>query len=180
MSNEVAAKRYASALFQIALEKNSLQGFEEDLRVVKQVFRENPSLSAMLNHPKIQPAEKKNLIKTGFAAVEPSILNTLFLLIDRHRADVISHMADEFTRLSNQRSGTEDGIVYSVRILSKEELDELSKAFAAKIGKVSLRLENVIDQNLIGGVKIRIGNRIYDGSISGKLERIERTLVKRT
>lgn len=180
MSNEIVAKRYASALFQIALEKESLQAFEEDLKVVKQVFEENPKLAAMLNHPKISVNEKKSLVQSGFALLNPAVLNTLSLLIDRNRVDVINEMADEFTRLSNEKSGTEDGIVYSVRILSNEELNELSAAFAKKIGKKALRLENVIDQSLVGGVKIRIGNRIYDGSISGKLERIERTLVKRT
>ncbi|MFY4775241.1 F0F1 ATP synthase subunit delta [Metabacillus sp. RGM 3146] len=181
MSNEIVAKRYASALFQIALEQESLQAFEEDLKVVKQVFRSNPKLIAMLNHPKISVNEKKSLVQSGFASLlNPAVLNTLSLLVDRNRIDVINEMADEFTRLSNEKSGTEDGIVYSVRILSNEELNELSVAFAKKIGKKALRLENVIDQSLVGGVKIRMGNRIYDGSISGKLERIERTLVKRT
>jgi F-type H+-transporting ATPase subunit delta len=90
---------------------------------------------------------------------------------------VIPELADHFVKLANDERGTEDAIVYSVRLLDQDELTALSDTFAKKIGKTSLRLRNVIDQNLIGGVKLRIGNRIYDGSISGKLERIERQLV---
>ncbi|MBD1383473.1 F0F1 ATP synthase subunit delta [Metabacillus arenae] len=177
MSREVVGKRYALALFQIAKEKQSLDQFEEDLLVVKEVFGQNRDFLEVLIHPKVTLEQKKFIVREAFSKLSPQILYTLLLLVERHRISVIADLADHFVQLSNEARGTEDATVYSVRPLKDEELSALSAVFAAKIGKRSLRLQNEIDKNLIGGVKLRIGNRIYDGSVSGKLERIERQLV---
>jgi F-type H+-transporting ATPase subunit delta len=67
--------------------------------------------------------------------------------------------------------------VYSTRPLTEAEQQALSATFAAKVGKQSLRIENIVDTNLLGGIKLRIGNRIFDGSLRGKLERLERQLL---
>jgi len=180
MTGGVVAKRYALALFQIAKEKQSIDQFEEELRVVKQVFVDNSELLQVLSHPKVSLDNKKALIKEAFSSLTTEILNTLFLLVERHRIEIVTELADRFVELANEEQGTQDAKVYSVRPLKDEELKALSDVFAKKIGKQSLRLENIIDKSLIGGIKIRIGNRIYDGSVSGKLERIERQLVAKS
>lgn len=151
--------------------------FEDDLMTVKEVFTQNPTLMVLLQHPKMDMQKKKELVKEGFGSLSSQVLNTVYLLVDRHRTDIIPAVADEFAVLANQVRGTEDAIVYSVRLLNETELNELSAAFAKRIGKTSLRLKNVIDQTLIGGIKLKIGNRIFDGSVSGKLARIEKQLV---
>lgn len=86
-------------------------------------------------------------------------------------------MIDEYKTLSNDALNVADAKVYSVRPLSAEEQATLSAVFAAKVGKASLNISNIVDSSLIGGVKIRIGNRIFDGSVSGKLERLGRQLT---
>ncbi|MGD6816542.1 F0F1 ATP synthase subunit delta [Metabacillus sp. 84] len=177
MSNPAVSKRYASALFEIAKETKMLDQFEDDLMTVKEVFRQNPKLMALLQHPKMDLRKKKDLIKEGFSSLTSQVLNTFCILVERHRTDSIPEIADEFAKLANDARGTENAIVYSVRLLSEQELSELSASFAGRIGKTALKLHNVIDQTLIGGVKLRIGNRIYDGSVSGKLARIEKQLV---
>ncbi|WP_273130223.1 F0F1 ATP synthase subunit delta [Bacillus weihaiensis] len=177
MSKGIVAKRYAVALFQLAKEKNSVDQIESELLVVKEVFTSNKELAEVLNHPKIKNETKKSLIKEAFTGLSEAVVNTLLLLVDRHRSDVVSGMVEHFVEKANESRGTEDAIVYSVRHLSETELSSISASFAKKIGKHSLRLQNIVDPSLIGGVKLRIGNRIYDGSVSGKLERIERQLV---
>jgi F-type H+-transporting ATPase subunit delta len=172
------AKRYASALFQIAKEKNELPQFEEELRTVKQVFTDNPQLLKILEHPKIPLENKKSLVKDAFSSVRPEIANTILLLIDRHRIRLISELVDSFVELSNEEQQTAGAVVYSVRPLKEEEKHALSEIFAQKVGKKSLQITNIIDQSLIGGLKLRIGNRIFDGSISSKLERIGRQIAK--
>ncbi|AZB40901.1 F0F1 ATP synthase subunit delta [Bacillus sp. FJAT-42376] len=177
MSKTVVSKRYASALFEIAKETKMLDQFEDDLKTVKEVFKQNPKLMVLLQHPKLDMTKKKELVKEGFGTLTAPVLNTFYLLVERHRTESIPEVADEFAKLANEARGTEEAVVYSVRLLSETELSELSAAFAKKIGKTSLRLKNVIDQTLIGGVKLKIGNRIFDGSVSGKLARIEKQLV---
>jgi F-type H+-transporting ATPase subunit delta len=177
MSNTMVAKRYASALFQIANEQQILGQVEEDLRVVKEVLEYNPDLKAVLKSSKLTIDKKKEIVKNAFASVNVYVLNTVLILIDRHREDQIAEVTDQFLELANEAMGIAEAEVYSARELTDAERDALSATFAAKIGKKSLRIENIVDSNLLGGIRLRIGNRIYDGSLRGKLDRLERNLL---
>jgi F-type H+-transporting ATPase subunit delta len=177
MSNSTVAKRYASALFQIAKEQDMLGSIEEELRVVKEVFEYNSELKALLKSSRVPNAKKKEIIRTAFGSVSAYVLNTLMILVDRHRVNEITEVVNQFIELSNDEQGIAEADVYSVRPLSDAEREALSATFAAKVGKKSLRIENFVDSNLLGGVKLRIGNRIYDGTLSGKLVRLERKLL---
>jgi F-type H+-transporting ATPase subunit delta len=177
MSNSIVAKRYALALLNIAKEKDSLGVIQEELRVVKEVVQYNPELKAILNSSKLSIAKKKEIIKNAFTSVNVNVLNTLLILIDRHREDQIVNLANEFLELANEEMGIAEAEVYSTRALTDAEREAISTVFAAKIGKKSLKIENIVDSNLLGGVRLRIGNRIYDGSLRGKLDRLERKLL---
>ena len=177
MSNTMVAKRYASALFQIANEHQILGQVEEDLRVVKEVLEYNSDLKAVLKSSKLTIDKKKEIVKNAFASVNMYVLNTVLLLIDRHREDQIVEVTDQFLELANEAMGIAEAEVYSARELTDAEREALSATFAAKIGKKSLRIENIVDSNLLGGIRLRIGNRIYDGSLRGKLDRLERKLL---
>lgn len=177
MSNSTVAKRYALALFQLSKENNLLDQMEEELRVVKQVINNSSDLTSVLKSPKVSIEKKKEIIKDSFSKVNPFVLNTLMILIDRHREDQIAEVSDRFVELANEERGIADAKVYTIRPLTNEERDALSVSFAAKVGKKSLRIENIIDSELLGGIKLRIGNRIFDGSLRGKLDRLERKLL---
>lgn len=177
MSSSAVAKRYALALFQLAKEHRLLDQMEQELRVVKEVIIQNNELKAVLKSPKLPNEKKKEILKEAFSSANTYVLNTLMILIDRHREDYIADMADHFIELVNDEKGIAEAKVYSVRPLTEAESEALSSVFAAKVGKQSLRIENIIDSNLLGGIKLRIGNRIFDGSLRGKLERLERQLL---
>jgi F-type H+-transporting ATPase subunit delta len=177
MSDSLVARRYALALFQLAKEHQLLEQMEEEIRVVKAVFANNPDINAVLKSPKLSNEKKKEILKEAFAAASTQVQNTLMILIDAHREDEILEMAEGFIELANEERGVADAKVYSVRPLSDAERDALSASFAQKVGKKSLRIENIVDSNLLGGIKLRIGNRIFDGSLRGKLDRLERKLL---
>ena len=177
MSNEAVAKRYALALFQLATEQNQLDSVEEELRVVKEIFIGNPGFNQLLKSPKLPLAQKKAILKETFQDASPFVLNTLMILTDRHRDEYIVAVADSFIELANDARGVAEATVYSIRPLSEDEKMAISAAFAPKVGKQTLIIENILDTNLLGGVKVRIGNRIFDGSLRGKLDRLERELV---
>jgi F-type H+-transporting ATPase subunit delta len=173
----MVAKRYALALFQIAKETQALGVIEEELRVVKEVVQYNPELKNILNSSKLSIEAKKEIIKSSFATVNVNVLNTMLILIDRHREDQIVDVANEFLELANDEMGIAEAKVYSTRELTDAEREAISSVFAAKVGKKSLKIENIVDSNLLGGIRLRIGNRIYDGSLRGKLDRLERKLL---
>lgn len=177
MSDTSVAKRYAVALFQIAKEQNLLDTTEEEVRVIKEVFTGNNELLAFLQHPKVTSEAKKKFIGDAFENLSTQVKNTLLLMVERHRTDVISQMAVDFIELFNDERSVAEAQVYSVRPLTDPEREAVSSAFAAKVGKKTLKLENIVDHSVLGGIKLRIGNRIFDGSVSGKLERLERELL---
>ncbi|MCH4826867.1 F0F1 ATP synthase subunit delta [Planococcus halocryophilus] len=171
------AERYALALFQVAQKHESSLDIEHDLREVKKVFEMTPELYNLIVSPKLSADKRTNLINEVFTRANPFVVNTLQLMAERKRLNEVKSMVDEFVALSNNAQGIEDAEVYSTRPLTEEERSSISSVFAKKIGKQSLRIENVIDPSLLGGLRIQIGNRIYDSSVSTKLARLKRQLI---
>ncbi|WP_099159402.1 F0F1 ATP synthase subunit delta [Virgibacillus ndiopensis] len=175
----VVAKRYAEALFQLGNEKATLETIVEELRVVKDVFQDNQKLYTVLEHPRVNNEKKKQFLQEVFQGLSNDIINTLKILVERHRIESLPSIIDHLIQMVNDANGTADALVYSVRELSDAEKAELESTFAKRFNKTAIKLENVVDPSIIGGVKIRMGNTIYDGSISGKLKRIERNIVNK-
>lgn len=177
MSDITVAKRYAVALFQIAKEQNLINQLEEELRIVNEVFTNDNELLSFLAHPKMTKDAKSALIAKAFASLSSSVQNTVMLMVERHRTDEVTAMAQEFIELANEENSVADATVYTVRPLTESEMEAVSSSFAAKIGKRNLRITNITDTNILGGIKLQIGNRIYDGTISGKLGRLSKQLL---
>lgn len=177
MSKDAVAKRYATALFELTKEQNQLEQVEIELRAIKKAMKENPELISLLKSPKFSAEKKKGIINEIFSSATTLVVNTIMLLSDRHRVNEITDVVDEYIELANVNRGIAEATVYSTRPLTANESAAISSAFAQKVGRVSLNIENIIDTNLLGGVKVRIGNKIFDGSLRGKLDRLERNLI---
>ncbi|WP_170008351.1 F0F1 ATP synthase subunit delta [Bacillus fonticola] len=173
----VVAKRYALALFELVKAQGQLDEVEAELREIRQAIRTTPELVTVLQSPKLSSEKKKELVKGAFAGAAPYVLNMLQLLVERHRETEIATVAEQFIALANEEKGIAEAVVTSARPLTAEEKASLSDVFAAKVGKQTLRITNEVDSELLGGVRIKIGNRIYDGSLRGKLNRLERELA---
>ncbi|WP_050183357.1 F0F1 ATP synthase subunit delta [Domibacillus robiginosus] len=177
MSKSGAAKRYAIALFELAKEHNQVAKFDQELRVIQQVLAENNQLYKALEAPGISLADKHAMINTLSAGASAMITNTLKLLVERRRTNEIAAVCDEFIKLSNEERGVADALVYSARPLTEEEQTNVSHTFARKVGKQTLNIESIVDSNLLGGLKVQIGNRIFDGTLRGKLDRLQKQLT---
>jgi F-type H+-transporting ATPase subunit delta len=177
MSQDIVANRYAVALFQLAKEKHLIETFEEELRSVKDVFQTSKELHMFLNQPNISNGKKKEVLAKSFSSLSQPVLNTLFLLIDNHRESIVSDIVDAYFVLANEERNVADATVYSVRALTEDEKAGIAEVFAKKTEKDAIRIKNIVDPELLGGIKVRIGNRIYDGSLQGKITRIQRELL---
>lgn len=177
MSESITANRYAEALFQIANEKNILDQLNEDLNIVKEVVEHDDQLNTFLKHPGVGNEKKKQLIDESFKSLGVEVVNTLKLLVERRRTEVVSSMVDHFNQMFNDARGIAVATVHSVRPLSKVEQEALEVSFAKRLNKTAVKFEQVIDPTVIGGLKIMVGNRVYDGSVAGKLKRIERRIA---
>ena len=177
MSVALAGEKYALALFQIAREKNELERIENELRTIKEIMDSNGDILAFLQSPNIPKEQKKEILKQAFSECSIYIQNTLFLMVDRNRIPSIPLMIDSFIELSYEFKGRARAIVESVRPLTEEEKLAISDVFSEKVKKTALEIENIINTDLLGGIKIQIGNRIFDGSLQGRLESLKRQLV---
>lgn len=177
MSEAIAARRYAGALFQIGTEKGTLEELEKELRIVREVFQENEQFYTFLKHPRIKSAKKRQILNEVFQGLQPNVVHTIALLVERGRIEITTSMIDHFIQMVNDAKGNAEVTVYSVRELSSAEKAQLEKSFSKRFDMKSVELKNEIDSTLIGGLKIRVGNTIYDGSVKGKLHRIERDIA---
>ncbi|MGL4819952.1 MAG: F0F1 ATP synthase subunit delta [Bacilli bacterium] len=176
MITSTIANRYAAALFEIGKSNHQLPQMKEDLKLIGTVFTTNPELLGFLEHPKVTKENKKASISEAFSSVLPAIKNTLCIAIDRNRQEIIPELASAFEALLHKENNEAEAIVYSVRPLSENEKQAVAETFAKRAGVNRLYIQNVIDDSLLGGIRVRIGNTVYDGSLSSKIQNMAREL----
>lgn len=177
MSQSIAANRYAKALYELAKEKNVVAETVADLREVRIVFTESKDLFNLLVAPNLTTEKKFELIDSIFSSVQPIIVDALKVILVNNRIDETVSVIDSFIRIANDESGVEDAIVYSTEALTEDQLERISTTFAKQVDKDSLNITNEIDSSLIGGIKLIIGNRIYDNTIVSKVNGLRRALL---
>jgi len=177
MSNSAVAKRYAQALFELAQQKNILAEVGADLNELTKIVKESPDLLTLLNAPKFSIGRKKQMVAEIFAGATPEVLRTVQLLVEKKRVNEVKLIANAYAELAAKAQGTADATVFSTRALSAEESANISTTFAKLVGKQSLNITNEIDPSLLGGIRVQIGNHIYDSSVANKLEHLKRELI---
>jgi F-type H+-transporting ATPase subunit delta len=172
----IVAKRYAKALFELAKEQNKIAQVEDELKLIVTVLKENSDFHKLIKHPSIGADSKTALVKNIFESQLSEItLNTLLLLLDKGREDLLEPLLGYFVTIASEALGQAQATVYTPAALSESELGHIAVTFSKLTGK-QIRVESVLDKSLLGGIKVRIGDRLYDGSLSGKLERLKNTL----
>lgn len=176
MSDVVVANRYADALFQIANEQGKTEQLAKEFNVLEEIFQDNIQLNEFLMHPRVTNDKKKQFLDEVFKDFSADVKNTLKILVERHRIEVIPSIIEHYLEQVNDAKGIVEATVYSARELSDAERERIEKTFAKRLDKQTVKLENIVDPSVLGGVKVRVGNSIYDGTISGKLQRLERNI----
>ncbi|HJV46089.1 MAG TPA: F0F1 ATP synthase subunit delta [Bacillota bacterium] len=170
------AKRYARALFEVAQEMKSIDLIEQELKVLVEALNTNADLEQILSHPQISVENKKQMMDAllGEAATVQT-KNFIHLLIQRHRESQLGEIVEAYIELANQARGYADAVVTTAKALTEDELNKLAAGFGNMLKK-TLRVQSVVDPSILGGVVVRIGDRLYDGSIAGKLQRFQQNL----
>lgn len=177
MSKDIeVASRYANALLSVAKENDALDTYAAQLTEIKKAFTAQPDFIKLLDNPTFTIEQKKSLVDSVIAGLDEKLKNFISLLIDRAREDYLLAIIDVYQQYVNDIHGVADAEVYSVIPLSEKEQETLSNAFAKKMNKNKLNIHNHIDPSLLGGVKMVIGNRIYDDTIKTKLKDMERQI----
>lgn len=161
--------RYAEALYQIADRDGVVDAIEQELQAVDAIIRENRDLQKILYHPRITSEEKKSLLSDLLTdQVSALTIEFLKILVDRQREQYLSDIVACYINLANQARNMTEARVTSAVELTKDEKKKLADVLKKLTGK-KVETSYTVDPSLIGGVVVRIGDRVIDGSIRTRL-----------
>ncbi len=181
MLKKSIAMGYAQALFEVADENGVADDVEKDLEGIKELLRTNKKFRDILYHPSIIKDAKKDIInKTiGPRCSNKWVRNLLFLLIEKRRERILDSLADMFKEVAGRVRGVTHIKVQSAFPLTDSRLGRL-KENLEKLAKKEVELETEINKDIIGGMVIRMGNKIIDGSVINHLKNLKKNLSKIT
>lgn len=170
---ELVAKRYSNALFEIALEGKTLDKTGEELSFITDALKEHADLFKALRSPLIKPVEKKEMMKSIFQEqLSKEIMNFVYVLIDKNRSGALMEIGTEYHNLLAGYNNTIEAVATTAVSMTKGQITELTEKLTKTSGK-TVTLTNEVDPSIIGGVFIQIGDKIIDGTLKRRLTEIE-------
>jgi F-type H+-transporting ATPase subunit delta len=171
-----AARRYAEAAFQVAQRDGTVDAWRRELEDAATVVAV-PAIGHTLANPSVALDTRSASVEAtlGKIASRP-VLNLIQLMLRRGRIEDLPHVAAEFRRLDNAQKGITIATATSAAPLSGDELKALTQRLEAFTGG-QIELDVHVDPSLLGGLVVQVGDRLIDGSVRGRLERLRNQLV---
>ena len=170
-------RRYATALFNAASKAGVVDSVESDLGLVSFTTETSPALMEAIRSPLVPASKKHDVLNAIFGdKVHQITLSYLMLLVDKRREDAIPLTEEEYVLLANEARGIITAEVVSAVKLSEDEENRINAKIALMTGK-SVQLEKHVDPGIIGGIMVRIGDTVHDGSIKGQLKALRDRLL---
>ena len=176
MAESVVSLTYGTALYEAAKDLGREEEFLTEIKQLAMLTEAYREFAEFLNSPAIMPKEKKeavrNIMQDGFAQ---EMINFVYVLIDKGRTAEIKKIAKQYVRLYDEERGIAEGKIFSVVKLTPDQVQKF-EAEMSRLLRKNIKLENRIDQSLIGGIKIQVDGKMIDQSYKGDLERLRKKL----
>lgn len=173
---DTSARRYAEAAFQTGRADRSLDAWERDMATLGATLRHG-ELRALLQHPAIPFAEKERVLRRVLGrSVAPAAINLVLLMVRRGRPGAIDRMIDRFAELLRRERGIVLAEVRTALPLDDGQRAEIVARLRELTGE-QIEMDETVDPDLIGGIAVRIGDRLYDASVRSRLERLRARLT---
>jgi F-type H+-transporting ATPase subunit delta len=170
-----AARRYAEAAFEIALRDGTVEAWRRELDAAAAILGD-PTVLRALENPAISLDTRRTLTAPVEQVVSKPVFNLILLMVRRGRIEALSRVAAEFRRLDDLRNHVSTAIATSATPLEPAEVSALTGRLEQMTGgRVELDLR--VDPSLLGGLAVQVGDRLIDGSVRGRLERLRNQLV---
>lgn len=176
---KLVSKTYGEALFELAKEQNTLDAVQEEAVAILEIFEQNEELVKLLNHPKISKEEKIAVIENIFKGrASDEMVGFLVLIVEKGRYNEICQIFTYF--LEQVKEFKRIGVAYvtSATPLTAEQQKKIEEKLLATTQYIQFEMHFDVDKSLIGGMVIRIGDRVVDSSIRTKLNQMTQTLSK--
>ncbi len=175
MVSTTVTTRYAKALFDLFDDVKAVQAALGDLELWAELLRDNPEFRGIMLHPEI--GEDRKLELAARVRVCSEVRDFINLLITKKRVDILDDVLIDFEELLNEAQNAVAAEVISAVPLDERLFDEFELQVARLTGK-NVRLENVVDPSVVGGVRLVIGDRVIDSTLATKLGEVRRELAR--
>lgn len=173
---ETAARRYAEAAFELGLADESLDAWARDLAKLSEALAD-PQVEGIVQHPAVAFAQKQELLRRLVGGdVSKEALSLVLLMIRRGRPKQVPRMVERFGELVRAARGIVRAEVRTALPLDADEREAIAQRLRTMTGD-SVEISELVDPSLIGGIAVRIGDRLYDASVRSRLERLRARLT---
>jgi F-type H+-transporting ATPase subunit delta len=170
------ARRYAEAAFDVARRGGSLDDWEEQLAAVAAILTD-PALNRAFTSPVLPRERKEEMVLGAFPEMETRVRNFLALLVRQDRLNLLPEILITFRALLNEHRGIQVVEVTTSEPLDPSERDQVAARLAQHLGH-QVVIETRVDPGIIGGLIARVGDRVLDGSVRGRLDRMRAALAQ--
>lgn len=176
---EAVTRRYGHALYQLAKSEDKVDLILEELRDVSNILNTNEEIKEFLRHPGIGDLEKKKVLKNIFKGkVDPDIDKLISILIDHDRLEQIRTVYYDYKYLVYKGKGIKIAYVTTAVEMTEEEIEMLKSRLCKKYCK-GMEIQNIVDPEILGGVYLRVGDKVIDGTVRGKLQDMRKKLLSK-
>jgi F-type H+-transporting ATPase subunit delta len=177
MKADPIVSAYAEALFRLASAEEITDRVEDELHELERLYKENAEMKEFINNPRIKAEGKKDaLVELLGDKLSRVTLNHMHLIIDQERGRMLPHIAEEFYRLAAETRAKVTGEVVTAVPISDEMRQRLSEQLG-KLTKKEVFLRARVDESVIGGAIVRVGDKVLDGSVRTKLNQMKKQMV---
>ncbi|MGB0958939.1 MAG: F0F1 ATP synthase subunit delta [Halocynthiibacter sp.] len=171
------AERYATAIFELAIDGKNLKAVEGDIDALDAALAESNDLATLIASPVYTRDEQSNAIQAVAKKMKlsPIMSNALGLMATKRRLFVLPHLVTALRGLISEEKGEVIADVVSAKALTKTQSDKLAKTLKAQIGK-DVKMNTAVDEDLIGGLIIKVGSKMIDTSIKSKLGNLQNAM----
>ena len=173
MSNSRASVRYAKAILDLAVDKKATEAVEKDMRDVMATISDSAELAELLKSPVVKSTLKKSALLSIFKGSHNITEGLINVLIENKRIDLLGEVSEKFIILNEELKGKGVAIVTTAVPLTAELEKKILKQVTELTGN-QVTIENKIDESIVGGFILRVGDLRYDASISNKLSNLKR------
>ena len=176
---KLISKTYGDALFELAVEKDKVDVLLEEIEQLKEVLSENEDFGRLMNHPKIIKEEKVQVAKDVFSGrISDELLGFLTIIITKDRYRDIDAILDYFIAEVKRYKGIGIATVTTAVPLKEEQCKKIEQKLLDTTQFTKMEMHYQLDESLIGGMVVRIGDRVVDSSIKTKLSELQKELLK--
>jgi F-type H+-transporting ATPase subunit delta len=173
MAGARAAIRYAKAVLSLASDQKSADAVNNDMKSIAKTIAESEDLSNMLQSPVIPSSAKKAVLLDVFKSSNKTTLGLIDMLISNNRIDILGNVASKYNQLFDQSKGIELATVTTAIALTTD-LEKKVLAKAKELTGKNVEVENIIDESILGGFILRIGDVQYNASVVNQLSKLKR------